>query len=195
MKRPSNFFGLQIKSGIRNTYSEYPVIKKDGSEIWLGQNTQLIIEDGNVVGFQAVSRDITERRRLEKELKESEERYRELSIIDDLTQLYNSRHFYNQLQMEIDRIERHDYPLTLLLLDIDDFKVFNDTYGHIEGDQVLVRLGQVIKEMSAQGRFRLSLWRGRIHNHSAHDNKRGRRCYRGENQSGIEEREFFSDAG
>jgi diguanylate cyclase (GGDEF)-like protein/PAS domain S-box-containing protein len=139
------FFGLQIKSGIRNTYSEYPVIKKDGSEIWLGQNTQLIIEDGKITGFQAVSRDITERRRLEKELKESEERYRELSIIDDLTQLYNSRYFYNQIGMEIDRIERHEYPLTLLLLDIDDFKKFNDTYGHIEGDQVLVRLGQVIK--------------------------------------------------
>lgn len=141
----ADFFGVQIKDGIKNTYSEYPVIKKDGSEIWLGQNTQLIIEEGKVVGLQAVSRDITVRRRLEKELKESEERYRELSIVDDLTQLYNSRYFYNQLQMELDRIERRNYPLTLLLLDIDDFKVFNDTYGHIEGDHVLVRLGRVIK--------------------------------------------------
>lgn len=139
------FFNRQIKNGIRNTYSEYPVIKKDGSEIWLGQNTQLIMEDGNVKGFQAVSRDITERRRLERELKASEERYRELSIVDDLTQLYNSRHFYNQLKMEIDRIERREYPLTLLLLDIDDFKVYNDSYGHIEGDNVLFRLGQIIK--------------------------------------------------
>ncbi len=139
------FFGLQLQNGTRNTYSEYPILRKDGHEIWLGQNTQLITEDGRVVGFQAVSRDITERRRLEKELKESEERYRALSIVDDLTQLFNSRHFYNQLQMEIDRIERRDYPLTLLLLDIDDFKIFNDTYGHIEGDQVLVRLGEVIK--------------------------------------------------
>jgi diguanylate cyclase (GGDEF)-like protein/PAS domain S-box-containing protein len=139
------FFSRQIKNGIRNTYSEYPVVKKDGSEIWLGQNTQLIIEDGNVKGFQAVSRDVTERRRLERELKASEERYRELSIVDDLTQLYNSRHFYNQLKMEIGRIERREYPLTLLLLDIDDFKVYNDTYGHIEGDNVLFRLGQIIK--------------------------------------------------
>jgi diguanylate cyclase (GGDEF)-like protein/PAS domain S-box-containing protein len=141
----AGFFRIQIKSKIRNTYSEYPVIKKDGGKIWLGQNTQLIIEEGKVTGCQAVSRDITERRRLEKDLKESEERYRELSIIDDLTQLYNSRYFYNQLQMELDRIERHNYPLTLLLLDIDDFKVFNDTQGHIEGDHVLLRLGRVIK--------------------------------------------------
>lgn len=139
------FFRLQIKNRIRNTYSEYPIIKKNGNEIWIGQNTQLIFEDDIISGYQAVSRDITEGRRLENELKESEKRYRELSIIDDLTQLYNSRHFYNQLQMELDRIERHEYPLTLMLLDIDDFKVFNDTYGHIEGDQVLVKMGRLIK--------------------------------------------------
>jgi diguanylate cyclase (GGDEF)-like protein/PAS domain S-box-containing protein len=139
------FFGIQFVKKLQNTYSEYPIITKNGDEVWLGQNTQLIVENGKVTGFQAVSRDITERKRLEKEVRDSEERYRELSIIDDLTQLYNSRHFYNQLKMEIDRLERHEYPLTLLLLDLDNFKIFNDTYGHIEGDQVLFRLGQVIK--------------------------------------------------
>ena len=139
------FFGIQFVKKLQNTYSEYPIITKDGSEVWFGQNTQLIVEDGKVTGFQAVSRDITERKRLEKELRNSEERYRELSIIDDLTQLYNSRHFYQQLKMEIDRLDRHEHPLTLVVLDLDDFKAFNDTYGHIEGDQVLLRLGQVIK--------------------------------------------------
>jgi diguanylate cyclase (GGDEF)-like protein len=47
--------------------------------------------------------------------------------------------------MEIDRVERYGQPLTLLLLDLDDFKRFNDVYGHIYGDQVLRRLGQVVK--------------------------------------------------
>ena len=80
------FFGRQFVKGIPNTYSEYPVIVKDGREIWLGQNTQLIFHYGKVVAFQAVARNITERKEMEALLKESERRYRELSIVDDLTQ-------------------------------------------------------------------------------------------------------------
>jgi diguanylate cyclase (GGDEF)-like protein/PAS domain S-box-containing protein len=78
------FFGRQFVKGIPNTYSEYPVIMKDGREIWLGQNTQLIFQDGKVTAFQAVARDITDRRRIEAALQESEERYRTiLESIED----------------------------------------------------------------------------------------------------------------
>ncbi|HON59696.1 MAG TPA: diguanylate cyclase [Smithella sp.] len=79
------------------------------------------------------------------EIKESERKYMELSIIDDLTQLYNSRHFYGQLGREIERSNRYEHPLTLLMLDLDRFKNFNDTYGHIEGDYVLSRVGHIIR--------------------------------------------------
>ena len=92
----------------------------------------------------------SERRRIEEALRDSERRYRELSIVDDLTQLYNSRYFYQQLKMEIDRVDRYGQSLTLLLLDLDDFKGFNDAYGHIEGDEVLLRLGQVVKRCLRQ---------------------------------------------
>lgn len=68
-----------------------------------------------------------------------------LAITDGLTRLYNLRHFYKQLEIEIDRCNRYGHSLALLLLDIDHFKKCNDTYGHLEGDKVLVKLGQNIK--------------------------------------------------
>ncbi len=68
-----------------------------------------------------------------------------LAITDGLTALYNSRHFYSQLELEVDRSTRYQHPLALLLLDIDNFKEYNDAYGHLEGDKVLLRFSQVLK--------------------------------------------------
>ena len=104
-----------------------------------------MIMEGVVIGRVWSFHDITKRRQMEEALRESENRYRELSIVDGLTQLYNSRHFYHQLKMEIDRADRYGQPLTMLLLDLDNFKIFNDSYGHVEGDRVLSRLGRVVK--------------------------------------------------
>jgi len=88
---------------------------------------------------------VAERNRMEKALRESEHRYQELSITDNLTKLYNSRHFYNQLATEIDRSVRYDRPISLMMLDVDNFKQYNDSFGHLEGDGVLVRLAEIIR--------------------------------------------------
>ncbi len=67
-----------------------------------------------------------------------------LAVTDSLTTLYNSRHFYSQLEIELDRANRYRRPLSLLFIDIDRFKDYNDNYGHLEGDKVLFRIGQII---------------------------------------------------
>jgi diguanylate cyclase (GGDEF)-like protein/PAS domain S-box-containing protein len=102
--------------------------------------------DGKIIGAIETLQDITERKRSEDALRASEHRYYELSITDSLTGLYNSRHFYSQIEVEIERAQRYQRPLSLLLLDVDKFKLFNDTYGHLEGDRVLSGLAQVIRD-------------------------------------------------
>ncbi|MBU2537060.1 MAG: diguanylate cyclase [Proteobacteria bacterium] len=101
---------------------------------------------GDLIGVVEHITDITERVKAEKALAESEHRYKELSLVDELTKLFNKRYFNTQLQLEVERANRHGQPLSLLLMDIDNFKHHNDTYGHADGDRVLARLGQVVAE-------------------------------------------------
>lgn len=101
---------------------------------------------GMIIGAIETLQDVSERRRAELALKESERLYRDLSITDGLTGLFNSRHFFGRAKDEIERCKRYSSTLSLILLDVDDFKNFNDTYGHIDGDRVLAELANVIRE-------------------------------------------------
>lgn len=93
---------------------------------------------------------ILERNAAIQKLRESEQHYQELSITDGLTNILNSRQFYNDLRTEAERSKRYTHPLTVLMLDIDDFKRYNDTYGHLEGDKVLVRFAGIMKSCLRQ---------------------------------------------
>jgi two-component system cell cycle sensor histidine kinase/response regulator CckA len=75
-KKAITFFADQLIKGIQNTYYEYPIVTKDGHELWFGQNLQLIMEEDHVTGFQAVARNITEQKAAEEAMRESEEKYR-----------------------------------------------------------------------------------------------------------------------
>lgn len=82
------------------------------------------------------TRTIREKRKLEEEI-------RRLSITDDLTGLYNHRQFFNALESELTRAKRQKHKLALLMFDLDSFKEYNDVYGHLEGDKVLKKIGQI----------------------------------------------------
>lgn len=99
---------------------------------------------GELLGMVEHITDVTTRVHAEQALKESEGRYKELSIVDELTGLFNKRHFNETLRQESDRANRYDHPLAMIMMDIDNFKHFNDTYGHAEGDRVLAIMGQIV---------------------------------------------------
>jgi diguanylate cyclase (GGDEF)-like protein/PAS domain S-box-containing protein len=90
----------------------------------------------------------TLRNLFEEKLKEIEKMREEavlLSYIDDLTRIYNHRFFIRQLTMEVGRQKRYSTPLSLLMIDIDYFKHYNDTNGHLAGDQALRAIAVLIQ--------------------------------------------------
>jgi diguanylate cyclase (GGDEF)-like protein/PAS domain S-box-containing protein len=270
LKRVEKFYGLQFVRRTPDSYLEIPLKKKSGDIIWIGQNVQLLRDNDTVIGFQAIARDITDRKRAEDALRESEQKHRaiieniqegyyevdlygrltfyndslvrilgyprealpilsyrqfmdrktalrvfrtfhavyktrrpakaldwalircdggtsfvevsvslitdsldrpigfrgiaqditeqkkleeelrRLSITDNLTGLFNQRHFYVKIAEESKRAQRMAYPLCLIIFDLDDFKAYNDTYGHLAGDEVLRMIGEIIKSSIRQ---------------------------------------------
>ncbi len=115
---------------------ELRMMNKSGEGIYMeALSTMIQYEDKPAI--LATFRDITERKKAEAELKR-------LVITDDLTGLLNQRYFYIQVMREMERAKRHNRPLSMLLIDIDLFKDFNDKYGHWEGDYVLKKIGEIL---------------------------------------------------
>ncbi len=117
---------------------EIPVLSKSGMEI----PVQLTLADKIVRGQRiqtTILRDISERKALEEEL-------RLQSITDTLTELYNRRHFHFLARKEAERAQRTHECFSVLLMDVDRFKQYNDAFGHDEGDKVLRVLGEEVRK-------------------------------------------------
>jgi diguanylate cyclase (GGDEF)-like protein len=84
------------------------------------------------------------------ELQSANEVLSQLSITDGLTKLHNHRYFQDHLTREIKRVSRTSTPLSLILIDIDDFKQLNDTHGHAAGDEVLITLATIMNESARE---------------------------------------------
>jgi two-component system, cell cycle response regulator len=134
----------QIKA-MKGYTRETTNIKKDGTIFPVNLISDVVRnEAGDPIYIVTTATDITERKKMEQELTR-------LSITDDLTGLFNQRYFHQKLNDEIKRARRTDSPLTLLIFDLDNFKIYNDTYGHIKGNEVLREVGKITKSEIRSG--------------------------------------------
>ncbi len=125
----------------------------DESEARTFEVTVTHLEEGGASGRSALLlRDVTERRRIERELRETtaalgsaNEELERLANTDPLTGLANRRQFTGMLERETERAARYSRPLSIVLLDLDHFKKVNDTHGHAAGDDVLRAAAAVLK--------------------------------------------------
>lgn len=109
--------------------------RKDGSSYWVDTTIYPDFDkiNGKKIGYTSIRHDITDKKRIE-----------EISLHDELTKLYNRRHFNKVLQDELNRARRDKKILSFMMLDVDYFKLYNDTYGHQEGDTVLCKISAVL---------------------------------------------------
>ncbi len=111
--------------------------KKDGKTFWASvTSTAIRNELGKIIHYDTVVEDITEQKNLQEEVKR-------LLVRDELTGLYNRRYFNEKLPMVIKATETFRSSLALIMVDVDDFKPYNDTYHHLEGDEILKEIARV----------------------------------------------------
>ncbi len=105
---------------------------------------EYLIKPFTVDQIQMAVRKAVEHRELKRRAQEREF-YKELSYIDALTGIHNRRYFDEALSAETEKSMRHGLPLVLVMIDIDDFKIYNDRNGHQRGDEALTKMAQLFK--------------------------------------------------
>ncbi|MBC7799639.1 MAG: diguanylate cyclase [Gemmatimonadaceae bacterium] len=135
----------RLLAGAATARAMYRAVHKDGRTVWI-ESSGRRLEDGS--GYVVVSRDVSERKELEAQLEEANRQLRILAREDGLTRLANRRRFDEVMGEEYRRAMRVRSSLALLLLDVDRFKAFNDTYGHPSGDACLQTLASVINGLA-----------------------------------------------
>jgi diguanylate cyclase (GGDEF)-like protein/PAS domain S-box-containing protein len=130
----------ELWEGLAGAYGwtdEFSMRRSDGSLFWGEANVSPIRNrEGVSVGYHAVIHDVTSKKRLE-----------ELAVTDELTKLSNRRHFNAIFTRELARARRSKHHVVVAMIDVDHFKKYNDTYGHPQGDQALIMIGDVFRSL------------------------------------------------
>ena len=120
--------------------------KKNGELYWEDVSISAIIDSKNIIThFVAVKENITARKEAEEKIRHLNAGLEQLAMTDYLTNLYNRRYFMQRGDEEFKRARRNKQPLSLLMLDIDEFKSINDGYGHEAGDLALQQAAAALK--------------------------------------------------
>jgi diguanylate cyclase (GGDEF)-like protein/PAS domain S-box-containing protein len=142
----------QLGSGTEGALLESRIQKKSGEYIWVEASLRAVRNPatGAPTGILNMVRDITERKQAEQKLQEAYRAVETLAITDALTGLANRRRFDECLTTEWRRGLRDRKPLALLLIDVDLFKSYNDTYGHVRGDSCLKQIAEAALDVVAR---------------------------------------------
>jgi diguanylate cyclase (GGDEF)-like protein/PAS domain S-box-containing protein len=119
-------------------------LRKDGVEFDVEVHTSAM-EIGGKLAVISLLMDVSERTRSEREVQALHDELREQSTHDALTGLYNRRYLEETLGRELIAAERHGFPVSVIMGDLDHFKAVNDQYGHLGGDEVLRVFGELMK--------------------------------------------------
>jgi diguanylate cyclase (GGDEF)-like protein/PAS domain S-box-containing protein len=133
----------------KDTWQEqYRFVHRDGSIVWvLAQCIFTFNEQGENTGSIGALTDITRQKVLEAQLEAANARLQQLAHLDGLTGIPNRRYFDETLEQEWHRLRREEKTIAILMIDIDYFKAYNDTYGHIQGDQILKTVAYTLSHL------------------------------------------------
>lgn len=141
--------------------ADYRALNKDGEYVWIRDVVHVVRkENGDVDSLIGFMFDISERKRTEERLLELQKELEELSYKDGLTNIANRRMFDSVMELEWTQAVRNRQPLSLILLDIDYFKQYNDLYGHLAGDDCLKLVAMALESAATRSRDFLARFGG-----------------------------------
>ncbi|MFC5437468.1 GGDEF domain-containing protein [Rhodanobacter umsongensis] len=155
-----NYCVAQSLAGVDHE-ADYRALTSDDRYVWIRDVVHVVRnDDGTVASLIGFMFDISERKQTEQQLVSLQKELEELSFRDGLTGVANRRRFDAIIELEWSNARRNRQPLSLIMLDIDYFKQYNDHYGHLEGDVSLKRVAWVLSSAATRARDLLARFGG-----------------------------------